>query len=69
MKISVRGWLVIGTCFAVVAACMAFGTGWLNAAPSGPPAQTGRLNGQTLGNLLAAMGLEPKQVGVQHLSE
>ena len=61
MKISFRGWLVIGTFSALVIALAAFATPWLKAAGASP-AKTGQLSEQSLGNLLAAMGLEPKKI-------
>ncbi len=60
MKISLRGWLVIGT-FGALAVCWAMsGSPWLNAADT--DTKGGQLSERSLGNLLAAMGLEPTKV-------
>jgi hypothetical protein len=60
MKISLRGWLLIGTLAAFSAAFIVFGTPLLRAADSSS-AVGGQLTEESLGNLLAAMGLEPKK--------
>lgn len=62
MKISLRGWLVIGTITAAVAAVALVGNApWLHAADA-PQARPGALSEQSLGDLLSAMGLKPNKV-------
>lgn len=61
MKISLRGWLVIGTFAAVVCALVALNSPLLKAADTGRAAG-GQLTEASLGNLLGAMGLETKKV-------
>lgn len=60
MKISLRGWCVLGM-FATVLAVLALASaGMLNAADS-PSAASGQLTESSLGNLLSAVGLKPKK--------
>lgn len=59
MKISVRGWLVIGIIMALLVA-FGFNTPWLGASDKASP--NGQLTEASLGQLLAAMGLKPKKV-------
>lgn len=58
MKISIRGWIVIGA-FSAVVVLVAFAP-WLSAADA-PALKPGQLSEQSLGKLLQAMGLEPKK--------
>ena len=60
MKISKRGWMVIAVFSALVVIMAALKTHWLQAA-NGPQLKPGQLTATSLGNLLAAMGLEPKR--------
>ena len=60
MRISWRGWLLVGTFAALVTVLWFRGSPLLNAAQ--PAASRGQLNEQSLGNLLAAMGLKVKKV-------
>lgn len=63
MKISTRGWLVFGACAAIAAAMVVAGAKVANAQETAPaPLQAGQLTEDTLGNLVAAMGLDPKKV-------
>ena len=58
MKISKRGWMVIAAFSALVVIMAALKAHWLQAA-NGPQSKPGQLTETSLGNLLAAMGLEP----------
>lgn len=58
MKISLRGWLLIGTFAALVAVLALYGAPLLKAADARPTAR-GQLTDESLGNMLAAMGLTP----------
>lgn len=63
MKISARGWLVFGACAAIAAAVVMAGSKVASAQESAPaPLQAGQLTEDSLGNLVAAMGLDPKKV-------
>lgn len=65
MKISLRGWLVVGTFLALMGALVAFAPRLHAADPvrtPAPAAPKGQLTDEALGNLLGAMGLETKQV-------
>ena len=60
MKISLRGWFLIGTLAATAAAFIAYAAPLLRAADA-EPAAGGQLTEETLGVMLTAMGLEPKK--------
>lgn len=60
MKLSPRGLLVIGAFAVVLVAIASLGVPWLSAAE--PRAGSGQLTQESLGNLLAAMGLDAKKV-------
>ena len=61
MRISKRGWLVLGTLSALLVVLAAFLNPWLKAAQTVQP-RRGQLSETSLGNLLAAMGLKPTKV-------
>lgn len=60
MKISLRGWLLLGCCAATLVALAIYGPSLVEAA--GPaPAKQGQLTEETLGTMLEAIGLKPKK--------
>jgi hypothetical protein len=65
MKISLRGWLVIGTFTALTAALVTLALPRLNAA-DGSATASGQLTEDSLGTMLQAMGLEPKKVSKRY---
>ena len=63
MKISARGWFVVGACAAVAAAAVLASSSMASAQEPAPaPAAAGQLSEESLGNVIAAMGLDPKKV-------
>ena len=63
MKISARGWFVVGACAAVTAAAVLASANVASAQDAAPaPAAAGELSEESLGNVIAAMGLDPKKV-------
>ena len=60
MKLSLRGWFVVGACAAVLAAVAATAAPLLKAADA-PAAVPGRLSHEQLGQMLQAMGLKVSQ--------
>jgi len=62
MKMSFRGWLIIGLCTAAAVLIVMSGSPSSKAAdsPAAAPSQQGPLTQESLGHLLGAMGLKPK---------
>jgi len=60
MKMSIRGWVVVGA-FTAILVVTVFGNPWASAAETATKSRpTGQLSEKEVGNLLAAMGLEAK---------
>lgn len=60
MRISLRGWLLLGGCTALIAALAIWGASRSHAEEDAIP--RGQLTQESLGNLLSAMGLQPKKL-------